>query len=122
MMVVREGCEVGYVEGDRNSSCSWGGETEARLYCNGAPQGVNISEDCLDIAPTPQVSHTAAHPLTPGLWPCVFPAVYRWYACLPGGASISLKDVCGPRRAPLPGPVDGSDTHCWRWCIALLKV
>lgn len=62
MMVVREGCEVGYVEGDRVHSCSWGGETEARLYYSGAPQAVNINEDCLDIAPTPQVSEELTGP------------------------------------------------------------
>lgn len=54
MILVREPCEVGYEQGGKAFSCSCGGETEARLYCNGSPAAVNVSEDYMDVSPSPQ--------------------------------------------------------------------
>lgn len=54
MILVREPCEVGFEEGGKAFSCSCGGETEARLYANGYPVAVNVSEDFMDVWPAPQ--------------------------------------------------------------------
>lgn len=50
MMLVREKAEDAWFDGSRRY-VSVGGQTEGRLYLNGAPVGVNYSSEYMDVAP-----------------------------------------------------------------------